>query len=65
MYLAEKDAVDSNGSTEFGTYADALWWGVVRLFIHLSPDMFVHMNQVFSVDNSGSFVACDVALYLR
>ncbi|XP_042564033.1 potassium voltage-gated channel subfamily KQT member 1.1 isoform X2 [Clupea harengus] len=31
VYLAEKDAVDSNGSTEFGTYADALWWGVVTV----------------------------------
>ncbi|KAG7242648.1 hypothetical protein INR49_020021 [Caranx melampygus] len=28
VYLAEKDAVDSSGSTEFGNYADALWWGV-------------------------------------
>uniref|UniRef100_A0A8C7X851 Potassium voltage-gated channel subfamily KQT member 1 n=1 Tax=Oryzias sinensis TaxID=183150 RepID=A0A8C7X851_9TELE len=31
VYLAEKDAVDSSGATEFGNYADALWWGVVRL----------------------------------
>ncbi|XP_044057512.1 potassium voltage-gated channel subfamily KQT member 1.1 isoform X2 [Siniperca chuatsi] len=31
VYLAEKDAVDSSGSTEFGNYADALWWGVVRM----------------------------------
>ncbi|KAM4631431.1 potassium voltage-gated channel subfamily KQT member 1.1 [Polymixia lowei] len=31
VYLAEKDAVDSNGSTEFGSYADALWWGVVTV----------------------------------
>ena len=30
VYLAEKDAVDANGVTEFGSYADALWWGVVR-----------------------------------
>ncbi|TKS69527.1 Potassium voltage-gated channel subfamily KQT member 1 [Collichthys lucidus] len=28
VYLAEKDAVDSDGSTQFGNYADALWWGV-------------------------------------
>ncbi|XP_044211348.1 potassium voltage-gated channel subfamily KQT member 1.1 isoform X3 [Thunnus albacares] len=31
VYLAEKDAVDSSGSTEFGNYADALWWGVVTV----------------------------------
>ncbi|TRY93570.1 hypothetical protein DNTS_016417, partial [Danionella cerebrum] len=31
MYLAEKDAVDDNGITEFGSYADALWWGVVTV----------------------------------
>ncbi|XP_041793605.1 potassium voltage-gated channel subfamily KQT member 1.1 [Chelmon rostratus] len=31
VYLAEKDGVDSSGSTEFGNYADALWWGVVTV----------------------------------
>ncbi|KAI4878096.1 hypothetical protein NFI96_027889 [Prochilodus magdalenae] len=31
VYLAEKDAVDSNGVTEFASYADALWWGVVTV----------------------------------
>ncbi|XP_030650053.1 potassium voltage-gated channel subfamily KQT member 1.1 [Chanos chanos] len=31
VYLAEKDAVDSSGTTEFGSYADALWWGVVTV----------------------------------
>ncbi|XP_051795110.1 potassium voltage-gated channel subfamily KQT member 1.1 isoform X2 [Acanthochromis polyacanthus] len=31
VYLAEKDAVDSSGSTEFENYADALWWGVVTV----------------------------------
>ncbi|XP_026175953.1 potassium voltage-gated channel subfamily KQT member 1.1 [Mastacembelus armatus] len=31
VYLAEKDAVDSSGATEFGNYADALWWGVVTV----------------------------------
>uniref|UniRef100_A0A3Q2D4L2 Potassium voltage-gated channel subfamily KQT member 1 n=1 Tax=Cyprinodon variegatus TaxID=28743 RepID=A0A3Q2D4L2_CYPVA len=31
VYLAEKDAVDSTGSTGFGNYADALWWGVVTV----------------------------------
>ncbi|XP_060924363.1 potassium voltage-gated channel subfamily KQT member 1.1 [Limanda limanda] len=31
VYLAEKDAVDSSGSVEFGNYADALWWGVVTV----------------------------------
>ncbi|XP_051558015.1 potassium voltage-gated channel subfamily KQT member 1-like isoform X2 [Myxocyprinus asiaticus] len=31
VYLAEKDAVDDHGITEFGSYADALWWGVVTV----------------------------------
>uniref|UniRef100_I3JET8 Potassium voltage-gated channel subfamily KQT member 1 n=1 Tax=Oreochromis niloticus TaxID=8128 RepID=I3JET8_ORENI len=31
VYLAEKDAVDSSGTTGFGNYADALWWGVVTV----------------------------------
>lgn len=29
VYLAEKDAVNEAGRVEFGSYADALWWGVV------------------------------------
>ncbi|KAM9763433.1 potassium voltage-gated channel subfamily KQT member 1 isoform 4-T4 [Dama dama] len=28
VYLAEKDAVNESGQVEFGSYADALWWGV-------------------------------------
>ncbi|XP_070410607.1 potassium voltage-gated channel subfamily KQT member 1.1 isoform X2 [Nothobranchius furzeri] len=31
VYLAEKDTVNSSGSTDFGNYADALWWGVVTV----------------------------------
>uniref|UniRef100_A0A3P8PJG4 Potassium voltage-gated channel subfamily KQT member 1 n=1 Tax=Astatotilapia calliptera TaxID=8154 RepID=A0A3P8PJG4_ASTCA len=31
VYLAEKDSVDSSGTTGFGNYADALWWGVVTV----------------------------------
>ncbi|KAG8438214.1 hypothetical protein GDO86_008776 [Hymenochirus boettgeri] len=31
VYLAEKDAVDSSGEFQFGSYADALWWGVVTV----------------------------------
>ncbi|XP_029438178.1 potassium voltage-gated channel subfamily KQT member 1 isoform X5 [Rhinatrema bivittatum] len=31
VYLAEKDAVDGSGQTQFGSYADALWWGVVTV----------------------------------
>uniref|UniRef100_A0A3B5AI32 Potassium voltage-gated channel subfamily KQT member 1 n=1 Tax=Stegastes partitus TaxID=144197 RepID=A0A3B5AI32_9TELE len=31
VYLAEKEAVDSSGTTQFGNYADALWWGVVTV----------------------------------
>lgn len=29
VYLAEKDAVGPDGKTDFSSYADALWWGVV------------------------------------
>ena len=29
VYLSEKDAVGPNGKSDFDTYADALWWGVV------------------------------------
>lgn len=37
VYLAEKDAVNDSGETEFGSYADALWWGVVSMAIlHVS-----------------------------
>ncbi|MBN3290162.1 KCNQ1 protein, partial [Polypterus senegalus] len=31
VYLAEKDAIDASGGNEFGSYADALWWGVVTV----------------------------------
>ncbi|XP_045434174.1 potassium voltage-gated channel subfamily KQT member 1 isoform X1 [Pipistrellus kuhlii] len=31
VYLAEKDAVNEAGRVEFGSYADALWWGVVTV----------------------------------
>jgi len=29
VYLAEKDTVADYGRTDFSSYADALWWGVV------------------------------------
>uniref|UniRef100_T1IGW3 Potassium voltage-gated channel subfamily KQT member 1 n=1 Tax=Strigamia maritima TaxID=126957 RepID=T1IGW3_STRMM len=29
VYLAEKDAVGPDGQTDFASYADALWWGVI------------------------------------
>ncbi|XP_041075149.1 potassium voltage-gated channel subfamily KQT member 1-like isoform X4 [Polyodon spathula] len=40
VYLAEKDAVDANGVTEFASYADALWWGVTawRCYACENPD---------------------------
>ena len=37
VYLSEKDAVGPNGKkSDFETYADALWWGVVSKFLVLS-----------------------------
>ena len=29
VYLAEKDTIGPTGKSEFQSYADALWWGVV------------------------------------
>lgn len=29
VYLAEKDVIGPDGKTDFSSYADALWWGVV------------------------------------
>uniref|UniRef100_UPI00358EFFA6 potassium voltage-gated channel subfamily KQT member 1-like isoform X2 n=1 Tax=Myxine glutinosa TaxID=7769 RepID=UPI00358EFFA6 len=31
VYLAEKDHVDAHGHTDFESYADALWWGMVTV----------------------------------
>ncbi|EEB20395.1 voltage-gated potassium channel, putative [Pediculus humanus corporis] len=31
VYLAEKDAKGENGRTDFESYADALWWGVITV----------------------------------
>ena len=31
VYLSEKDVVGPTGRKSFNSYADALWWGVVRL----------------------------------
>lgn len=32
VYLAEKDTIGQDGTkTDFTSYADALWWGVVSL----------------------------------
>ncbi len=36
VYLAEKDAIGENGRTDFTSYADALWWGVVSIHAPLS-----------------------------
>lgn len=37
VYLAEKDAVNESGRIEFGSYADALWWGVVSRGLRGAP----------------------------
>ena len=31
VYLSEKDAIGPNGKSDFESYADALWWGVVSV----------------------------------
>lgn len=43
VYLAEKDVVGPNGKTDFSSYADALWWGVVSL----SLNMIILTNRIF------------------
>lgn len=44
VYLAEKDAVDEEGKTDFSSYADALWWGVVRHYCHHSLKGYAHSS---------------------
>lgn len=53
VYLAEKDAVDEEGKTGFSSYADALWWGVVRQLkekmksfysINENPSLMLHIH---------------------
>ena len=34
VYLAEKDVIGPDGKSDFDTYADALWWGVVGLHFY-------------------------------
>ena len=41
VYLAEKDAIGENGRTDFTSYADALWWGVVRFYKNYNLKRFV------------------------
>ena len=52
VYLAEKDAKGENGRTDFESYADALWWGVVSLFffypLHLPPPSFLSTKIISS-----------------
>lgn len=54
MYLAEKDAVNDSGETEFGSYADALWWGVVSIAIsHVNTvQCGVKFKQAWSKNNT-------------
>ena len=35
VYLAEKDYIADDGRTDFRSYADALWWGVVSTSSHI------------------------------
>jgi len=36
VYLAEKDLVADYGRTDFSSYADALWWGVVSVSLSVA-----------------------------
>ena len=44
VYLAEKDAEPDSGS-KFNSYADALWWGVVRVLTRLSSTYFTNVHN--------------------
>ena len=46
VYLAEKDVIGPDGKSDFDTYADALWWGVVGL--HFYPH-YSHLTCFLSV----------------
>ena len=47
MYLSEKDAVGPGGKTDFYSYADALWWGVVRYKMSVKLQKFtVLLNRL-------------------
>jgi potassium voltage-gated channel KQT-like subfamily protein 1 len=35
VYLSEKDAIGPSGKSDFESYADALWWGVVIIIINI------------------------------
>ena len=52
VYLAEKDAVDEDGKTGFASYADALWWGVVRPPLCVQ-DIDVHLWPLPSLSRHG------------
>lgn len=42
MFLIESEAIVNNmPSSEFTTYADALWWGVVSNYIHFLSDILI------------------------
>jgi hypothetical protein len=47
VYLAEKDThqIGPDGKPAFSSYADALWWGVVSLFSHISRGKY--LNSIF------------------
>lgn len=49
VYLAEKDAVNESGRVEFGSYADALWWGVVSAGGQPGGTLSLTVNPAMSV----------------
>ncbi|XP_054717930.1 potassium voltage-gated channel subfamily KQT member 1-like [Uloborus diversus] len=56
MFLIEKDAIiDNMPSTQFATYADALWWGVVTM-------MTIGYGDKVPLTWSGRLLACASAL---
>ena len=45
VYLAEKDVVGPSGKSDFESYADALWWGVVSNYYSSYPSWNYAQNR--------------------
>lgn len=66
VYLAEKDAVDEEGKTGFSSYADALWWGVVRQLSDLiRPFCFHRARTPRSFQNCLDLIFPTLPAYLK
>ena len=56
MYLSEKDAIGPGGKTDFYSYADALWWGVVWYWSINSAHLFIKQKITVTTIGYGDTV---------